>query len=76
MRENRSLWHGNPDQYQNDANYLASAVATESFHGPEGVLQDMYREYNYRPIEAGTWHHTTPVHDSRGIAGEYTIIRD
>lgn len=69
MRENRSAWHGNPEQYTNEADYLASVVATASGQDADMVMQDLHRDYNVRPIEAGTWHHVEPVHPEERTPG-------
>lgn len=76
MRESRSDWHGDEGQYPNEGYYLASVVATEAHHGPEGVLQDLHREYNVRPVEPNNWHDTTPIHDELKVPGSYEIVRD
>lgn len=69
MRENRSAWHGDPGQYENETDYLAAVVATASGQDADTVMQDLYRDYNYRPIEANTWHHVDPVHPEERTPG-------
>ncbi|MFC7457157.1 WXG100 family type VII secretion target [Brachybacterium sp. GCM10030267] len=62
MADNRAAWHGNPGQYQNEADYLTAMVAADSHHGPRQTVEEMVRDYNYRPVEAGNWHSAERVH--------------
>lgn len=69
MEANRAAWHGNPDQYQNETDYLSSVVATDDHHGAHQVVEDVLRDYNYRPREAGSWRDAEQLHGEIAAPG-------
>lgn len=62
MADNRATWHGNPRQYENETDYLTGVVASDSQHGARRTVEEMVRDYNYRPGEAGSWRGAERVH--------------
>lgn len=70
MSENRAIWHGNPDQYRNETDYLASVVASASGKDADLVMQDLHRDYNLRPIESNNWHDVEHVHPEMRTPGQ------
>lgn len=71
MRENQSVYHGDPNQYRNGTDYLASVVATESGQDASLVMSDLYNHYNYRPLEPGRWSDVEIVHAEERIPGQF-----
>lgn len=62
MRENYAGWHGDPEHFSNETDYLASMTALASGNEAGHVMGQFITHYNYRPLEGTMWDFENPIY--------------
>ncbi|MEE1652089.1 hypothetical protein V1260_15010 [Brachybacterium sp. J144] len=70
MRENRAAFHGDPEHYANDTDYLVAVAASASNQDAQMVVEDLVRDYNVTPTTSGTWQGGQQTHPTPETPGE------